>query len=96
MEPAVMLCDEVPSALDPELVGEVLNVIGQLAGEGMTMVIVTHEIGFAQEVADAVAFMSDGIIVEIGPPDAVLANPENQRTRNFLARFHRAHGQAAR
>jgi polar amino acid transport system ATP-binding protein len=92
--PAVMLC-EVTSALDPELVGEVLGVIEQLADEGMTMVIVTHEIGFAQEVADRVAFMSDGVIVEIGPPDAVLANPENPRTRNFLARFHRARGEGA-
>jgi polar amino acid transport system ATP-binding protein len=96
MGPAVMLCDEVTSALDPELVGEVLGVIEQLADEGMTMVIVTHEVGFAQEVADAVAFMSDGVIVEIGPPDAVLANPENPRTRNFLARFHRARGDTAR
>ena len=73
MGPAVMLCDEVTSALDPELVGEVLGVIEQLAEDGMTMIIVTHEIGFAHEVADAVAFMSDGVIVEIGPPDAVLA-----------------------
>ncbi len=96
MGPAVMLCDEVTSALDPELVGEVLSVIEQLADEGMTMVIVTHEISFAQEVADAVAFMSAGVIVEIGPPDAVLANPQNPRTRNFLARFHRAREDAAR
>jgi polar amino acid transport system ATP-binding protein len=84
-----MLLDEVTSALDPELVGEVLTVIEQLAREGMTMVIVTHEIAFAQEVADRVAFMSDGIIVEIGPPAAILDSPENLRTRNFLARFHR-------
>jgi polar amino acid transport system ATP-binding protein len=96
MGPAVMLCDEVTSALDPELVGEVLGVIEQLADEGMTMVIVTHEIGFAQEVADRVAFMSDGVIVEIGPPDAVLADPQNPRTRNFLARFHRARGDTVR
>jgi polar amino acid transport system ATP-binding protein len=95
MEPAVMLCDEVTSALDPELVGEVLGVIEQLALEGMTMMIVTHEIGFAQEVADAVAFMSEGVIVELGPPDAILANPENPRTRNFLARFHRGRVDAA-
>src|SRR6202022_1583894 len=67
MEPDVMLFDEVTSALDPELVGEVLNVIQKLAAEGMTMVIVTHEIGFAHEVADAVAFMSDGVIAELGP-----------------------------
>ena len=96
MGPSVMLCDEVTSALDPELVGEVLGVIEQLAEEGMTMVIVTHEIAFAQEVADAVAFMSDGVIVEIGPPDQVLANPQNPRTRAFLARFHRAQADAAR
>ena len=90
MGPAVMLLDEVTSALDPELVGEVLSVIEKLADEGMTMVIVTHEIGFAHEVADAVAFMSDGVIVELGPPAAVLERPDNPRTRNFLARFHRA------
>jgi polar amino acid transport system ATP-binding protein len=90
MGPAVMLLDEVTSALDPELVGEVLGVIEQLAREGMTMVIVTHEIAFAQEVADRVAFMSDGVIAEIGPPAAVLENPQNPRTRSFLARFHRA------
>src|SRR5436305_874441 len=92
MGPAVMLLDEVTSALDPELVGEVLAVIEQLAKEGMTMVIVTHEIAFAHEVADAVAFMSDGVIVEIGPPASVLEQPENPRTRNFLARFHRSLG----
>jgi polar amino acid transport system ATP-binding protein len=90
MGPAVMLLDEVTSALDPELVGEVLSVIEKLAEEGMTMVIVTHEIGFAHEVADAVAFMSDGVIVELGPPAAVLERPVNPRTRNFLARFHRS------
>jgi polar amino acid transport system ATP-binding protein len=90
MGPAVMLLDEVTSALDPELVGEVLSVIEKLAEEGMTMVIVTHEIGFAHEVADAVAFMSDGVIVELGPPAAVLERPDNPRTRNFLARFHRS------
>src|SRR5262249_32462739 len=92
MGPAVMLCDEVTSALDPELVGEVLSVIEGLAREGMTMVIVTHEIAFAHEVADTVAFMSDGVIVEIGLPSQVLEHPENQRTRNFLARFHRFMG----
>jgi polar amino acid transport system ATP-binding protein len=92
MGPAVMLCDEVTSALDPELVGEVLSVIEGLAREGMTMVIVTHEVAFAHEVADAVAFMSDGVIVEMGPPAQVLERPENPRTRNFLARFHRFMG----
>jgi polar amino acid transport system ATP-binding protein len=92
MGPAVMLCDEVTSALDPELVGEVLGVIEGLARDGMTMVIVTHEIAFAHEVANSVAFMSDGVIVEIGPPSQVLERPENPRTRNFLARFHRFMG----
>ena len=90
MGPAVMLLDEVTSALDPELVGEVLSVIENLADEGMTMVIVTHEMAFAHEVADTVAFISDGAIVEIGPPADVLERPQNPRTRNFLARFHRA------
>ena len=92
MNPTVMLCDEVTSALDPELVGEVLGVIEQLADEGMTMVIVTHEVAFAHEVADRVAFMSDGIIVERGPPAQLLENPQNPRTRAFLARFHRFMG----
>jgi polar amino acid transport system ATP-binding protein len=87
-----MLCDEVTSALDPELVGEVLGVIEQLAEEGMTMIIVTHEVAFAHEVADLVAFMSDGVIVESGPPGQVLEHPENPRTRAFLARFHRFMG----
>ena len=92
MNPAVMLCDEVTSALDPELVGEVLAVIEQLAEEGMTMIIVTHEVAFAHEVADLVAFMSGGVIVESGPPGQVLEHPENPRTRAFLARFHRFMG----
>lgn len=92
MNPSVMLCDEVTSALDPELVGEVLGVIEQLAEEGMTMVIVTHEVAFAHEVADLVAFISDGVIVESGPPSQLLEYPENPRTRNFLARFHRFMG----
>jgi polar amino acid transport system ATP-binding protein len=92
MNPSVMLCDEVTSALDPELVGEVLGVIEQLAEEGMTMVIVTHEVAFAHEVADLVAFMSDGVIVESGPPSQLLEHPENPRTRGFLARFHRFMG----
>jgi polar amino acid transport system ATP-binding protein len=88
MAPDVVLFDEVTSALDPELVGEVLAVIRQLAQEGMTMVIVTHEIAFAHEVADVVGFMSDGQIVEIGPPEQVLEHPENPRTQAFLERFH--------
>jgi polar amino acid transport system ATP-binding protein len=89
MRPRVILLDEVTSALDPELIGEVLAVIAQLARDGMTMVIVTHEIAFAHEVADEVLFMSDGAIVESGPPERVLERPENPRTRAFLARFHR-------
>jgi polar amino acid transport system ATP-binding protein len=92
MSPSVMLLDEVTSALDPELVGEVLAVVEQLAKEGMTMIIVTHEVAFAHEVADLVAFMSDGVIVEIGPPGQILEHPKNPRTRGFLARFHRFMG----
>ena len=92
MNPSVMLGDEVTSALDPELVGEVLGVIEQLVKEGMTMVIVTHEVAFAHEVAGLVAFMSDGVIVESGPPSQLLEHPENPRTRGFLARFHRFMG----
>jgi polar amino acid transport system ATP-binding protein len=95
MNPDVMLLDEVTSALDPELVGEVLAVIADLAKDGMTMVIVTHEIAFAHEVADAVAFLSDGVIVESGSPDEVLERPQNPRTSAFLARFHRTLGRAA-
>jgi polar amino acid transport system ATP-binding protein len=92
MEPDVMLCDEITSALDPELVGEVLAVIENLAAEGMTMVLVTHEIAFAHELADRIVFLGDGAIVEEGPPGAVLDDPQNPRTRNFLARFHRSRG----
>jgi polar amino acid transport system ATP-binding protein len=88
MSPEVVLFDEVTSALDPELIGEVLAVIRQLADEGMTMVIVTHEVAFAHEVADLVGFMSDGQIVEMGPPAQVLEHPENPRTQAFLERFH--------
>jgi ABC-type polar amino acid transport system ATPase subunit len=98
MNPAVMLLDEVTSALVPELVGEVLRVIEQLAKNGMTMIIVTHEVAFAHEVADLVAFMSDGVIVESGPPGQLFEHPENPRTRGFVARFHRfmaASGQPA-
>jgi polar amino acid transport system ATP-binding protein len=88
MTPDVILFDEVTSALDPELVGEVLDVVRNLAEEGMTMVLVTHEMAFAHDVARTVAFMSDGVIVEIGPPGEVLVRPQNPRTRAFLARFH--------
>jgi polar amino acid transport system ATP-binding protein len=89
MEPDVMLFDEVTSALDPELVGEVLNVMQQLASEGMTMVIVTHEIAFAREVADRLIFMRDGVVVEEGPARQVIDNPQQAATRAFLSHFHR-------
>ena len=88
MNPEVILFDEVTSALDPELVGEVLDVIRGLADEGMTMVLVTHEMAFAHEVARSVAFMSDGVIVEMGPPGEVMRHPQNPRTQAFLGRFH--------
>jgi polar amino acid transport system ATP-binding protein len=88
MNPEVILFDEVTSALDPELVGEVLDVIRDLAEEGMTMVLVTHEMAFAHEVAKSVAFMSDGAIAEMGPPSEVMVRPQNPRTQAFLARFH--------
>jgi len=84
MDPHVMLFDEVTSALDPELVKEVLDVMRELASEGMTMVVVTHEIGFAREVADEVVFMDEGVIVEHGPPGQVLDNPREERTKRFL------------
>ena len=84
MQPKAMLFDEVTSALDPELVGDVLRVMRQLAFEGMTMVVVTHEMGFAREVADRVVFMADGAIVEEGPPAEIFSNPKNERTIQFL------------
>lgn len=84
MNPDVMLFDEPTSALDPEMVGEVLNVMKQLAQEGMTMIVVTHEMGFAREVADRVIFIDEGYIVEQGPPSEVFGNPQNERTINFL------------
>ena len=84
MEPHVMLFDEVTSALDPELVKEVLDVMRELAEEGMTMIVVTHELGFAREVADRVIFMDQGVIVEEGPPADVLENPREERTKQFL------------
>lgn len=84
MEPKIMLFDEPTSALDPELVGEVLSVMKQLAKEGMTMVVVTHEMGFAREVADRVIFMDGGKIVEQGSPDVIFGNPQHERTKVFL------------
>jgi polar amino acid transport system ATP-binding protein len=86
MKPKVLLFDEPTSALDPELVGEVLDVMKRLAAEGMTMVVVTHELGFAREVADRVVFMDDGQIVEQGPAREVLANPREPRTASFLSK----------
>ena len=86
MKPKLMLFDEPTSALDPELVGEVLAVMNTLAADGMTMVVVTHEIAFAAEAADEVVFMADGAIVETGPPERILKSPEHERTRQFLAR----------
>ena len=87
MEPQVMLFDEPTSALDPEMVGEVLEVMKNLAHEGMTMVVVTHEMGFAREVADRVIFMDGGQIVEEGTPDQIFSNPQNPRTQEFLAKI---------
>ena len=84
MNPEIMLFDEPTSALDPEMVGEVLQVMKQLAADGMTMVIVTHEMGFAREVADRVLFMDGGYIVEEGTPQEVLLNPKEPRTIDFL------------
>ena len=86
MKPKVLLFDEPTSALDPELVGEVLQVMRDLAQSGMTMVVVTHEIGFAREIGDQLIFMDDGLIVEQGVPREVIANPQSPRTREFLAR----------
>ena len=85
MDPKLMLFDEPTSALDPELVGEVLEVMRALAKGGMTMLVVTHEIGFAKSAADSVVFMDDGVIVESGPPEEVLGNPQHARTKAFLA-----------
>ncbi|MCI9652190.1 MAG: amino acid ABC transporter ATP-binding protein [Lachnospiraceae bacterium] len=86
MDPEVMLFDEPTSALDPEMVGEVLEVMKELAREGMTMVVVTHEMGFAREMADRVVFMADGKIVEEGTPEKIFSSPELARTREFLAK----------
>jgi polar amino acid transport system ATP-binding protein len=86
MEPKLMLFDEPTSALDPELVGDVLQVMKQLAGEGMTMIVVTHEMGFAREVADEVVFMDGGVVVEAGPPQELLEHPREERTRAFLSK----------
>ena len=89
MSPEVLLFDEVTSALDPELVGEVLDVMQTLAREGATMIVVTHEMAFARDVADWVIFMENGLVVEEGPPQVVMVDPVNARTKTFLARYHR-------
>jgi len=86
MQPKVMLFDEPTSALDPEMVGEVLAVMQDLAVEGMTMVVVTHEMGFAREVGDRVVFMDEGVIMEEGTPEEIFNNPRNPRTRSFLSK----------
>ncbi|MEA2137413.1 MAG: polar amino acid transport system ATP-binding protein, partial [Solirubrobacteraceae bacterium] len=86
MEPKLMLFDEPTSALDPELVGEVLDAMRELAARGMTMVVVTHEIGFAREVGDTAVFMDDGVVVESGPPREVLTNPRHERTKAFISK----------
>ncbi|MHA7291573.1 amino acid ABC transporter ATP-binding protein [Arthrobacter sp. MDT3-24] len=86
MDPKLMLFDEPTSALDPELVGEVLDVMKELATSGMTMIVVTHEMGFAREVADSIAFMDGGVVVEAGPPRELLGNPQQDRTKAFLSK----------
>jgi polar amino acid transport system ATP-binding protein len=86
MQPKLMLFDEPTSALDPELVGDVLDAMRQLAADGMTMIVVTHEMGFAREVGDTAVFMDEGVVVESGPPREVLVNPREERTREFLSK----------
>jgi polar amino acid transport system ATP-binding protein len=87
MRPRLLLLDEITSALDPELVSEVLNIVRELASEGMTMLLATHEMGFAKEVASKVCFLYEGVICEEGPPEQIFDEPHNQRTRNFLKRI---------
>ena len=86
MQPKVMLFDEVTSALDPGMTGEVLNVMKQLAADGMTMIVVTHEMAFAREAGDKIVFMHDGVIVEEGPPSQLLVNPQHEATKDFLSK----------
>jgi polar amino acid transport system ATP-binding protein len=87
MNPTLMLLDEITSALDPQLVGEVLNLVRELANTGMTMIIATHEMGFAREVADKVCFLDEGVILEEGPPEDIFSAPRAERTREFLGRI---------
>ena len=91
MQPRLMLLDEVTSALDPELVSEVLDVIGELAAGGMTMVIATHEMGFARDIATRVCFLDAGVILEQGPPEQMFGSPREPRTQQFLQRIVNAH-----
>jgi polar amino acid transport system ATP-binding protein len=86
MEPKLMLLDEITSALDPQLVSDVLSLVRELADSGMTMIIATHEMGFAREVADKVCFLDNGVILEEGTPEQIFRNPREPRTREFLAR----------
>jgi len=87
MEPKLMLLDEITSALDPELVSEVLNIVRDLAAQGMTMLLATHEMGFAREVASKICFLYEGVVHEEGPPEQVFGNPRHERTRAFLKRI---------
>ena len=87
MNPEVLLFDEPTSALDPEMVGEVLDVMSALAKEGMTMIVVTHEMAFARQVSTQVVYMNDGVICESGTPDQIFGNPQSEKTKDFLARF---------
>ena len=95
MQPKLMLFDEPTSALDPELVGEVLMVMKELAETGTTMIVVTHEMGFARDVADRVVFMDGGVVVEQGPPQEVINNPKHERTQSFLSRIRAEHEEYA-
>ena len=90
MNPEVLLFDEPTSALDPEMVGEVLNVMQQLAHEGMTMLVVTHEMAFARDVSNRVVYMNEGVICEEGTPEQLFGNPQKQETKDFLSRFRNA------
>jgi ABC-type polar amino acid transport system ATPase subunit len=89
MEPRLMLFDEPTSALDPEMIGEVLDVMRELAADGMTMIVVSHEMGFAREVADRVVYMDEGRVLEEGPPERIFSEPAHERTRAFLSRVLR-------
>ena len=92
MDPKIMLFDEPTSALDPELIGEVLEVMKDLADAGMTMMVVSHEMGFAREAADRIVFLEDGVVSEMGSPEKIFNNPEKERTREFISKIARLHG----